>query len=51
MAALAGIPVYQIKAGNAKEAWDDYRNVGEEILNEQQVFACVASQAGVVSHR
>jgi len=50
-AALAGIPVYQIKAGNAKEAWDDYRNVGEEILNGEQIFAGVASQAGVVSHR
>jgi len=49
-AALTGLPVYQIKAGNAKEAWDDYRNVGEEIVNDQQVFTgIITSQTGAVS--
>lgn len=48
-AALTGAPVHQIKAGNSKEAWDDYRNVGEEIINEQQVFAGVTSQTSVIA--
>jgi len=42
-AALSGVPVYKIKASNAKEAWDDYKAVGKEILNEQVQWA-VASQ-------
>ncbi|MBX9569382.1 MAG: ParA family protein [Candidatus Obscuribacterales bacterium] len=52
-AALTGIPVHEIKAGNAKEAWEDYRNVGEEIVNEhQQVFAGIAtSQTSTVATR
>ena len=47
-AALTGAPVHQIKAGNAKEAWEDYRSVGEEIVNEQ-VCTGITSQTSVVA--
>ncbi len=38
-AALLGVPVYQVKAKNAKEAWSDYEAVGREIMkgNGQQI--------------
>lgn len=48
-AALAGVPVYKIKASNAKEAWDDYKEVGKEIVNEQQVQWAVTSQASATA--
>lgn len=47
-AALTGAPVHQIKAGNAKEAWEDYRAIGEEIVNEQ-VCTGITSQTSVVA--
>lgn len=50
-AALAGVPVYKIKAANAKEAWDDYKAVGEEILNEhgqKQVQWAGTGKAGTI---
>lgn len=31
-AALQGVPVYEINDARAKEAWDDYRTVGKEIV-------------------
>lgn len=47
-AALAGVPVYEIKAANAKEAWSDYQAIGKEILNEQ-VQWCVSNPAGTLA--
>ncbi len=35
-AALQGIPVFEVKDRRAKDAWNDYVAVGEEILNEYQ---------------
>lgn len=48
-AALAGVPVYKVKAANAKEAWDDYKAVGKEITNEQVQFVAT-SKAGTIAH-
>jgi len=51
-AALAGVPVFKIKAGNAKEAWDDYKAIGKEILHEhgkEQVQFVGSSQSTVPS--
>lgn len=31
-AALAGAPVYQVKDARAEQAWEDYRQIGKEIL-------------------
>jgi|688.fasta_scaffold99117_1 chromosome partitioning protein len=47
-AALAGVPVYKIKAANAKEAWEDYKAVGKEIVDEQVQFS-IPVQTGVGS--
>jgi chromosome partitioning protein len=48
-AALSGLPVHKIKASNAKEAWEDYKAVGKEIVDEQVQFA-TASKAGAIAH-
>lgn len=48
-AALAGVPVYQTKAANAKECWADYQAIGKEIISEhKQVQFVGTSQAGTV---
>jgi chromosome partitioning protein len=31
-AALAGVPVYQVSDPRAKQAWEDYKRVGKELL-------------------
>jgi len=33
-AALQGVPVYEVLDPRAQEAWEDYRQVGEELLHE-----------------
>jgi chromosome partitioning protein len=44
-AALVGVPVYQIKAANAKECWMDFQSVGKEIVNDEQIQRVTSSQA------